>query len=244
MDIAGLLAIAMAPAIVIMVWIYIKDKYEREPVGLLIMSFLLGVLSIIPAILLELLASLAGIGEGKELMQVVVHAFLVVAVAEEGSKYLFLRTFSYRRKAFNEPFDGIVYAVMIGMGFALTENIMYVVQHGATVGLVRAFTAVPLHACCAVIMGFWVGAAKFTLRHHRLRYHVYGLMAAIFIHGLYDFLLMQKSYPYLVVFAVPVLYLSVRMSLRAIRINQRLSPFRKWKFSHPIEERNAFPEAP
>lgn len=244
MDILILLALSMAPALAIIVWVYVKDKYEKEPVGLLVFSFLLGVLSIVPAILLELSAAWMGIGEGKSNLSIGIHAFLVVALAEEGSKYLFLRGYAWRRKAFNEPYDGIVYAVMIGMGFALAENVMYVLKGGIHVGLLRAFTAVPLHAACAILMGFWVGAAKFSLSGNSHKYQWYGLLSAIFIHGLYDYFLMQRSAPLLFLLAFVVLFISIRMSLRAIRINQRLSPFRKWKLEQTITEHTSFPEDP
>ena len=242
MNIISLLLLAMAPAVIIMIWVFIKDKYEREPISLLVLSFLLGVLSIVPAILLELSADFMGIGKHHSWMDTIIYAFLVVAFAEEGSKFFFLRVFSYRKKSFNEPFDGIVYSVMIGMGFALTENIMYVLKGGLEVGLLRAFTAVPLHAACAILMGFWVGAAKFNLHGKKVRYQIYGLLSAIFIHGLYDFLLIQRRTPLLALFAFVVLAVSIRMSLRAVKINQRLSPFRKWTLQETRPGQNAFPE--
>jgi RsiW-degrading membrane proteinase PrsW (M82 family) len=234
----------MAPALAIILWVYVKDKYEKEPLSLLFISFFFGVLSIVPAIVLELSAAWLGIGEGKSNLSVGIHAFLVVALSEEGSKYLFLRGYAWRKRPFNEPFDGIVYAVMIGMGFAMAENIMYVLKGGIHVGLLRAFTAVPLHAACAILMGFWVGAAKFSLMGNKHKYQWYGLISAIFIHGLYDYFLMQRSVPLLSLLAFVVLFISIRMSLRAVRINQRLSPFRRWKLQQTITEHTSFPEAP
>lgn len=75
-----------------------------------------------------------------------VKAFFVVALIEEFSKYIIVRYYNQPRKWFNEPFDGIIYAVMVSMGFAAFENILYVLQGGFEVALLRAFTAIPAHA--------------------------------------------------------------------------------------------------
>ena len=67
-------------------------------------------------------------------------------VGEELFKFLALMFVAFPRKNFNEPFDGIVYSVMIGLGFASFENIMYVFEGGIGVAFMRTFTAVPMHA--------------------------------------------------------------------------------------------------
>ena len=76
---------------------------------------------------------------GEGIFYVAVYSYLIVALSEEGSKFLMLRLIPYRRKAFDDPFDGIVYAVMVSMGFATLENIGYVMQHGMGTGLLRMF---------------------------------------------------------------------------------------------------------
>jgi RsiW-degrading membrane proteinase PrsW (M82 family) len=68
----------------------------------------------------------------------------------------------YNNKNFNEPFDGIVYAVIVSMGFATIENIIYVFQYGFATGILRLFTAVPAHAAFGILMGYFLGKAKFT----------------------------------------------------------------------------------
>ena len=158
----GLLALAIAPGIAICIFIYLKDKYNKEPLGLLVLNFLMGMVAIIPAVLLQLISgiSLEGLA-GKTLVEMAIFAYLVVGLSEEGSKYLMLRLFAYRRRSFDEPFDGIVYAIMVGMGFATLENIGYVLQHGMGTGILRMFLSVPAHATFAVLMGYYLGKAKF-----------------------------------------------------------------------------------
>ncbi|MBK9485923.1 MAG: PrsW family intramembrane metalloprotease [Chitinophagaceae bacterium] len=155
----GLLALAIAPGIAICLFIYFKDKYNREPLGLLILSFFMGVLSIIPAVIFQIALTKPVeriMGEG--IFYIAVFSYLIVALSEEYSKFLAVRFVPYRRKAFDDPFDGILYAVMVSMGFATLENIGYVFQHGFGTGILRMFLSVP--ACqlwCVDGISYWPG---------------------------------------------------------------------------------------
>ena len=86
--------------------------------------------------------------------------FIVVALSEEGFKYLLLKKRTWYSGEFNCQFDGIVYAVFVALGFALWENISYVLMYGLGTAAVRAVTAVPGHACFGVFMGAFYGLAK------------------------------------------------------------------------------------
>jgi len=112
-----LIGSALIPVIAVIIYIYFKDKYEKEPLSLLILSFFLGILSVIPAIALESLAEGIGMGTSSDIIQTAIFALIGVGFSEEFSKFLFLRLFIFKKKEFNEPFDGIIYAVMISMGF-------------------------------------------------------------------------------------------------------------------------------
>ncbi len=87
-------------------------------------------------------------------------AFLVVAVVEEGTKFVFLKLRTWRDPNFNFRFDGIVYAVFVSLGFAAFENINYVLGYGLTVALPRAVLAIPAHMGFAVFMGLFYGRGK------------------------------------------------------------------------------------
>ena len=143
-----LLALSLAPVAIIILYIYVKDKYEKEPKRILISSFLLGafVSVIITTILYVFFDYFLPLPNETSIWQQFIKAFFIVALIEEFSKYVVVRYFAQPKKAFNEPFDGIVYAVMVSMGFAALENILYVTNGGYQVALLRAFTAVPAHA--------------------------------------------------------------------------------------------------
>src|SRR4051794_26498276 len=159
----NLLYLSIAPGIAIMLYVYAKDKYNREPVMHLVVSFFLGVLSALPAVYIEMYGNQV-LNQFVEvsLLHTIVMAFVVVAFTEEYCKYFMIKAYAYPKKTFDEPFDGIVYSIMVSMGFATIENIGYVFQHGASTGIVRMFLSVPAHASFAVIMGYYVGLAKFT----------------------------------------------------------------------------------
>jgi RsiW-degrading membrane proteinase PrsW (M82 family) len=124
-----LLIIALAPVFIIAVYVYYRDKYEREPLGMLLKALLLGVLIPLPVIVLE--RFLSGIKpDFPGAWPAFYDAFIVAAFSEELFKLLALYLLVWKSSHFNEKFDGIVYAVFISLGFAGVENILYVFQHG------------------------------------------------------------------------------------------------------------------
>ncbi len=219
----GLLALAIAPGVFICLFIYFKDKYNKEPLGLLLLTFFLGMLSIIPAFILEMaftkpVERLMGSG----IAYTIVFSYIIVALSEEGSKYLVLRYYAFRRKAFDDPFDGIVYSMMAGMGFATLENIFYVMEHGMVTGITRMFLSVPAHATFAVLMGYHVGLAKFdTVR--RGRYLLLSIFWPVLFHGTFDFFLFVGNTWLHFLGAVVSFIVALRLSLRLIKKKQQIS---------------------
>ncbi|MFY7879396.1 MAG: PrsW family intramembrane metalloprotease [Lacibacter sp.] len=188
-----LLALSIAPGLAISLYIFLKDQYNREPALQLLISFFLGCLSVIPAILIQVFSTkpIENImGEG--ILFTAVFAYLIVGMSEEWSKYLMLRLYAFPKKAFDEPYDGIVYSVMVGMGFATVENIGYVLQHGFGTALLRMFLSVPAHGTFAVLMGYFAGKAKFNPERKTFLL-MSGIFWAVFFHGTFDFLLFLQG---------------------------------------------------
>lgn len=194
-----LIILAIAPALAFCGYVIHKDRFEKEPKWLILLAFGFGIFSVFPAAVTSVLGG-SFIVQNGNFINTAVFAFLVVALSEEFAKFFFLRYILYKRKEFNEPLDGIVYAVMIGMGFAAFENLLYVAQGGVSVAVMRMVTAIPAHAVFAVIMGYYVGLAKFDLTH-RSELIRKGLLYPMLLHGAYDFFLLQKSVPGLSVLA-------------------------------------------
>ncbi len=188
-----LLALAIAPGLAISLYIFFKDQYNREPRRHLIMCFFLGILSAGIALIAEtFFISIFKQFARESILSTAVKAFIIVALVEEWSKYIMVRNYAFPKPEFDEPFDGIVYAVMVSMGFATVENIGYVMENGYTTAFVRMFLSVPSHASFAIIMGFNMGKAKFAGKA-RVRFMLKGLFWAVFWHGMYDFFLFLQD---------------------------------------------------
>jgi RsiW-degrading membrane proteinase PrsW (M82 family) len=221
----NLLLLAIAPIFTIILYVYFKDKYDKEPRGLLLASFLLGaVVSIIITTIIYLGFDIAlPLKNEFSVPQQFIKAFLVVGLTEEFSKYIIVRYFAQPNKAFNEPYDGIMYAVMISMGFAATENVLYVLEGGYITGFLRAFTAVPAHATFGILMGYFMGKAKFS--KNRTKLNLLGLLLAVTFHGFYDFFLFIDFIPGIWIGAFISLIVGVILSHKAIKKHQEDSHF-------------------
>ena len=225
----NLLGLTLGPGLAIAIFIYWKDKLDPEPRKLLIRAFLFGCISVVPSIAFNyFLKWIFKVEISNSMFETFLFAFCVVGVAEEFSKFMFLRWNLFVRPEFDEPFDGITYAVMIGMGFATLENVLYVFQSSNAYGVawMRAFTAVPAHATFAIAMGYFTGLAKFN-PEKRFFYLAQGLLLAIVMHGFYDFLLMQKNFPQIAIGAFVSLAISIYFSFKAIKFHQQISPHQK-----------------
>ena len=217
-----LIAAAVIPAVVLLVRVYQADRLEKEPIQLLIRLVILGVIA----------TSFAGAAEqlgDSLLLQVfpeegipynLLLYFVVVAVSEEGFKYLLLKWCTWRSPHFNCQFDGVVYAVFVSLGFALWENIFYVLTYGFSTAVARAVTAIPGHAAFGVFMGVWYGVAK---RYDLAGYEAESkaarqksLLIPILLHGTYDFIATYQNEWMSLIFLVFVIWL-FRTALKLVK---------------------------
>ena len=187
-----LILAAIAPAIAMLVYIYKTDKHEKEPVSLIRKLVLAGVISCLPAILLEVVSQdifLPYAPINSPVVYLVIVAILT-GLVEEACKFYFMKRNTWHNADFNYRYDGVVYAVAVSLGFAAFENIFYVLQYGlATAGL-RALLAIPGHMSFAVVMGVFYGRAKIADvwgdDKGARRNLIYGYLAATALHSFYD----------------------------------------------------------
>ncbi|MCE5189808.1 MAG: PrsW family intramembrane metalloprotease [Eubacteriales bacterium] len=183
---------ALLPALFLMRYIYKKDTIEKEPPGLLTGLVFLGVAAALVAVVLETLGQgvLNAFVSEDDPAYTIIFAFLIVAVVEEGAKFLFLRWRTWRDPNFNYRFDGIVYAVFLSLGFAAFENISYVMGYGLTAALYRALLAIPAHMGFAVFMGLFYSRAKLCSdvgNPAKRRLNLWAaFLIAVVLHGFYD----------------------------------------------------------
>ncbi len=209
-------SLAILPGVLIIMLVFYWRRKRPEPFKVIAAYFIMGVISIVPSIMIENYFDRANY----TLMgTIAAYSILVIGLTEESWKFLFLRTFAYRKKNLREPYDGILYSVIIAMGFATAENILYTFKGGSSLAFMRMFTAVPAHATCAVMMGFFLGIGKF--KKFSSLWMVAGLVIAVLTHGIYDFFLLQKDYPNLKLATFLFLIVSVIFSVRAAMIGRR-----------------------
>ncbi len=216
-----LLLIALAPCLFMLWYFCNRDKYEPEPKKKILKIFLIGALMVIPAGIIEtaLLYGLNALVGG--IMNIFIMSFIIIAPTEELLKFFAVKRWIYRSLEFDEVMDGIVYTVAASLGFATIENVLYVLQHGITTGIARAFLAIPGHAFFGALMGYYIGRAKFD-KENETKLILKGVFLAVFFHGLYDFLLLTETLLALLVIVLIIgLGLHVRKHLKKAELQSK-----------------------
>jgi RsiW-degrading membrane proteinase PrsW (M82 family) len=236
--IAAAIAVGAAPSLFLLVFFYLKDRFEPEPRLHVALAFGFGALAILPALAsafaLERLLGREWLALGGTAARAA-EAWLLAALVEEGAKWLALCATVWRWREFDEPLDGVVYGVALALGFATVENVLCVVRDGLAIGLLRALFAVPAHALFGAAMGFYLGRAKLgrgrfqqgpVTRAARARGLALALAVPFAVHGLYDFLLVEArgGWMYVLVGALSIALWG--FVLRRVHRAQGDSPFR------------------
>ena len=181
---------AVIPSLLLL-WYFYKRDLNPEPRGVLIKTFLLGILIVLPVMVFAFPLLLFNPKLSNPMLAGLYCALLCAAVPEEFFKFLVVTRYSARNPAFDEPMDGVVYGVTASLGFATLENIIYVLQGGWVVAVARALTAVASHACFGAILGYYVGQSRFNIERKVSAW--WGLLAATLLHAMYDFPLLSIS---------------------------------------------------
>ena len=182
---------AILPAIVLIVHIYNRDKWQKEPPRQLFKAFVYGVGSAMIVLLLPAFG-IVSTSQGTSISAQIGNAFSTAAVPEELAKLFMLWLFLRKCKEFDEHMDAVVYAVCVGMGFAATENILYLfsnLENWLGTGIMRALISVPAHYFFAIIMGYYYSLAHFRIGKNRSVDAVFTLLLPVIAHGIFDALL-------------------------------------------------------
>ena len=218
-----LLTLAVVPVIIFLIFVYIKDKYEKEPLALLFMGAIYGIFLVVPVMCVDVFLVNT---ELNLLYPEVFQAFIMSAGNEEMFKFIFLFFLIFRNKNFNEPVDGIIYSVFISLGFALGENIVYVFNPeigGFQTAFLRGITSIPAHMFFAISMGYYFA---------RWRYLKYGNINLLLsfavpwmIHGCYNFILLTEIKYYEIVFVTYFLAMGI-ISIFMFKKHLDISPYK------------------
>jgi len=190
-----IIATALLPALILGWWIYRKDSAHPEPPRMLYRAFLFGVGSTFLSLLISTIMGMMGIMvyDLGTFSGAVSTALFAAAVPEEIAKLTMLWLFLRKNPYYDEYLDGIVYAACVGLGFAGTENVLYLLQSDdwMATGIVRGLTAVPAHFAIACAMGYFYSKRHFGDRSRITAACVLGV--PILIHWIYDALAFNES---------------------------------------------------
>ncbi|GIQ71051.1 protease PrsW [Xylanibacillus composti] len=219
MTLLSILMGAVAPGISLLTYIYLKDRYSPEPIRLVARMFIVGMLVVFPIMVVQR-GLVLGLGTNELLF-----AFGISAALEEFVKWLIVYHMIFRAKEFDEPYDGIVYAVAASLGFATLENILYVSMATATFSemLMRALLPVSGHALFGVVMGYYLGLAKFGRKPKRML--GLSLLLPLLWHGAYDYIILAADQAW-IWFIIPFMAVLWIRSLRKMNRASNRSPLR------------------
>ena len=203
---------AVVPAIFLMIKSYRSDRLEKESPLMLWSLVKAGIFSSLLALVAERVLGFflnLTVPQNSVMYNVILY-FVIVAFAEEGAKYFMLWRHSWKSPEFNCQYDGVVYAVFVSLGFALWENISYVMSYGFGTAIIRALTAIPGHACFGVFMGVFYGIAKkhdyVNTRATSTLFRVMSIVVPALLHGAYDYIASEETSTWYFVGFVAVLF--------------------------------------
>ncbi|MBQ8659337.1 MAG: PrsW family intramembrane metalloprotease [Bacilli bacterium] len=228
-----LLVLSVLPSIILGWYIYKNDRLEKEPTPLLIKLLLGGLGSVILTLIISgiLQAFVPALEDYSNYNAVGIffYSLLFVGLTEEFCKWIFLKSMTWKNKAFGHIYDAIVYAVFVSLGFATIENILYVFSGGLSVAILRAIFSVPGHTFFGVFMGYFYGLAKkheiINDKKKKAKYLILSIIVPALLHGIFDFCLFVGDLKAVVIYLIFVigLYIYAFKTVKKIsNINARL----------------------
>lgn len=220
----SLLLAALAPAVLLLIFIYRTDKYEPEPIKLLLKLYFLGMGSVIPILVVELILQQLNVFTmtGSDLENLY-EALVVAGFTEELFKLIIVYLVVYKSIEYDEYLDGIIYCVFVSLGFATIENILYVIQGDMSVAILRAFLSVPGHMLFGVTMGYYLSLSKFNIELvGKQKFLGLALLIPMLLHGLYDYILMSH-HGWLIIIFIPFMIWMWRFNMKKLKAYSKQS---------------------
>jgi RsiW-degrading membrane proteinase PrsW (M82 family) len=190
MELTMVIIAALAPAVMLLYYIYRKDSFRKEPVKEVLKAFFFGVLSIFVSLTISSPLGSMGlyVNDPQTFVGAVATSFFGAAIPEEIAKFIMFWLIVRSSRYFDEHMDGIVYASSVALGFAALENVMYLISNyesWVSVGITRALFSVPGHLFFGVLMGYYYSLVRFDpAASKNTRWLV--ILAPVLAHGAYN----------------------------------------------------------
>ena len=211
-------------------WIISNKAHNSEPFGMLVLLFILGCLSCVPAAIAEVFFSaIVNIDENQltNPISIFIYVFFGVAFIEEVVKWIGTYLVGFNNKAFDKAYDMIIYAVFTSLGFAFIEDILYIFTQEAALAtaIMRAVISIPGHACFAIIMGYFLGLVRYYAnikdRGKEVLYTLFSILIPSIVHAIFDGLLMLDNPIFLFVFFVFIIAVNILCFTNAHKLYKR-----------------------
>lgn len=183
-----LLSVAIAPGLALFSYFYLRNQISAEPSRTLFHTFIYGAILTFPILFIQHVFEVEHIFQSMFITNV-----LFTSLLEEFFKWLVLVMAIYQHVEFDDPYDGILYGASVSLGFATVENILYIFTFGLDTAFLRALLPVSSHAIFGVVMGYYLGRAKFALSESSKPLLFIALLAPLSLHMVYNGILSIKS---------------------------------------------------
>jgi RsiW-degrading membrane proteinase PrsW (M82 family) len=183
-----LLTVAIAPSLALFSYFYLRDQFAEEPSKLLFQSFIYGAVLTFPILFIQYVFEFEGVFHHPFIQKV-----LFSSIMEEFFKWLVLIIAVYRHVDFEDPYDGILYGASVSLGFATVENVLYLMEFGLETAFIRAFLPVSSHALFGVVMGYYLGRAKFTKSSNGPIWLTWAFASSVVLHLAYNTILYTNT---------------------------------------------------
>lgn len=221
---------SIIPVLIILAVIYNSGDVKKQPLWLLTILFIGGILSWVMVRYIskflgnDIYKSQIEINEALGNKGFFLVSFGIIAIIEEISKYIVITIMCFKNKFFKNPYDAIMYAVCISLGFAFVENIMYINNFGMGVAISRAIFSIPAHASFGIIMGYYLGVSKLCCDKGESNASALTRYSAFFIplifHGFYDYLLNFNTESIYIIFLIYVIIMYAFVIFLLFRLNK------------------------
>ncbi len=195
MELSTVILAALGGIIPALIWVWFwnrEDAKHPEPLPLIIAAFLIGMVAVAIVIPFQKIAATMLFGTP---------LVLAWAAIEEVIKFLLAYFTVLAHKANDEPVDALIYVITIALGFAAAENALFLIEPISTSGFVdsvltgnfRFLGATLLHVLASSLVGIALGLSFYKSHLTKFIYGAIGLILAIALHGLFNFLILRST---------------------------------------------------
>jgi len=209
-------ALGFAPLIAMIMYLYFRKRNDKEFSRLMVYSFLTGATGVVLLVAAELISAKLGLTQLSSLKRIIFYSFITIGGSAELGKFIVFRYLVINKQAIRKPIDAITFSTMTALGFSTIALVLYTLNlftpQSHFPATLYPLIFVPANILFAVIMGFFVGMAKFV--KGRIVFSLTGLLGAAFFHGIFNFCLLTNDFKLLSLFsfgsAVIVLILVIK----------------------------------